>query len=147
MRTNGEHNKRSIKSLLRHWQAMAKILIGFGARLSRQQRANTAQAYAMAEEVELAARSALVEIQRDIRAAHENCSPLSDEDDACLRQLSAIAAGLLAIAFLAQNIRQDLAGRGPSGFALEHVFAWLGLGEHAPHWRAPVIAPPILDPG
>ena len=147
MRTNGEHNKRSIKSLLRHWQAMAKILIGFGARLSRHQRANTAQAYAMTEEVELAARAALVEIQRDIRDAHENGAPPSDEENAGLRQLSAIAAGFLALAFLAQNIRQDLAGRGPSGFAVQHVFAWLGLGEHAPHWRAPVFAPPILDPG
>ena len=126
---------------------MAKILIGFGARLSRQQRANTAQAYAMAEEVEIDARAALVEIQRDIRDVHENCAPLSDEEDAGLRQLSAIAAGFLALAFLAQNIRQDLAGRGPSGFAVEHMFAWLGQGELAPHWRAPLFAPPILDPG
>ena len=146
MRTNGEH-KHSIKSLLRHWQAMAKILIGFGARLSRHQRANTAQAYAMAEEVELAARAALVDIQRDIRAAHEARSPLSEEEDAGLRQLSAIAAGFLALAFLAQKIRQDLAGRGPSGFAVEHMLAGLSLGEHAPHWCAPVFAAPILDPG
>ena len=137
MDTTRPHS-HSVFALLAHWLIFARALIGCARRVSNMQRTRAPEAWACAHQLELCARAGLIEIMRDVRAIHAREDTLSDAEQAAFRRLTTIAGALIALAFFAQHLKAQLAGRGVSAVLMqapnrpEAVLRLSGIGRAAP---------------
>ena len=128
----------SVFTLLARWLVFARAMIGCARRASNMQRARAPEAWACADQLELCARAGLIEIMRDVRAIHAREDTLSDSEQAAFRRLTTIAGALIALAFFAQHLKTQLAGRGVSSVFMQALKApdaalrLSGIGRAAP---------------
>ena len=113
MDTTRPHS-HSVFTLLARWLVFARAMIGYARRVSNMQRTRAPEAWACAHQLELCARTGLIEIMRDVREIQESEDTLSDIEQAAFRRLTTITGALIALAFFAQHLKAQLAGRGVS---------------------------------
>ena len=64
-----------------------------------------------AEMLELIARTALIEVMQDVREVQARQDTLTEDERRAFRQLTGMAAILMALAFFARHLKAKLAGR------------------------------------
>ena len=128
----------SVFSLVARWLAFASALLACARRASRMQRTGAPEAWASAHQLELCARTALIEIMRDVWEVQAREDTLRADEQAAFRRLTTLAGTLIALSFFAQHLQQKLAGRGAGfvvakeGHAPEAAPRAIGIGRAAP---------------
>ena len=133
-------------SKLKHWQALAALLIGYAQTLLRLEKTNDARAWEVAEALEISTRSSLALCMKDIHALHDGGPPSTEEEQDAFEHIHAIASGLLALSYYVRKIKRRLAGRGVAGRINENAVARPLEGEMY-QYPSPVYEIPELDPG
>ena len=109
--TRSRPHLANLIALAAYWMVFAETLLLCARRVSKCQQQSAGEAWAGAEMLELVARTALIEVMQDVREVQARQDSLTEDERCAFRQLTGMAAILMALAFFARHLKAKLAGR------------------------------------
>ena len=142
--TRSRPNIANLIALAAYWMVFAETLLLCARRVSKWQQQSASEAWGGAEMLELMARAALIDVMQDVREVQAREDTLTEDDRRAFRQLTGMAAILMALAFFASHLKAKLAGR---EISCRYVVGYMEtMPVFLDDWHLQA-GPELLDPG